>query len=117
AASPWRRYRSGWFLVAWWNCRSPALEWPAMGFVRGFVAPFKGTAYVFRERLWHFVIVPVLLNVALAGGAAFMVGRYWKEELADRAVGSPALGTLLLVVTTGLGTIILFLILQPLVGA
>lgn len=88
-----------------------------MGFVRGFLAPFRGAVYVSRERLWHFVLVPVLLNVALAVGAAFVVGRFWQSELADRAVGSPALGTLLLVVTTALGTVILFLILQPLLGA
>jgi uncharacterized protein involved in cysteine biosynthesis len=88
-----------------------------MGFVRGFLAPFRGAVYVSRERLWHFVLVPVLLNAALAVGAALLVGRFWQKELADRAVGSPALGTLLLVVTTGLGTVILFLILQPLLGA
>ena len=88
-----------------------------MGFLRGFIAPFRGAVYVSRERLWHFVLVPILLNVALAAGSAFLAGRYWKSELADRAVGSPALGTLLLVVTTALGTVILFLILQPLLGA
>jgi uncharacterized protein involved in cysteine biosynthesis len=88
-----------------------------MGFLRGFVAPFRGAMYVSRERLWHFVLVPLLLNLALAAGAALVVGRYWKNELADRAIGSPALGTLLLVVTTVLGTVILFLILQPLLGA
>jgi uncharacterized protein involved in cysteine biosynthesis len=88
-----------------------------MGFLRGFLAPFRGAAYVSRERLWHFVLVPVLLNIALAGGAAYFTGRYWQSELANRAVGSPALATLLLVVTTVLGTVILFLILQPLLGA
>ncbi len=88
-----------------------------MGFLRGFVAPFKGAMYVTRERLWHFVLLPLLLNAALAIGSAFVAGRYWQKELADHAVGSPALGTLLLVVTTGLGTVILFLILQPLLGA
>lgn len=87
-----------------------------MGFLRGFVAPFRGAMYVTRERLWHFVLLPLLFNIALAVGAAFVAGRYWQKELADRAVGSPALGTLLLVVTTALGTVILFLILQPLFG-
>jgi len=83
---------------------------------RGFVAPFRGAVYVARARLWHFVLVPLLLNIALAVGAAFLAGRYWQMELAGRAVGSPVLGTLLLVVTTMLGTVILFLILQPLLG-
>jgi uncharacterized protein involved in cysteine biosynthesis len=73
--------------------------------------------YVTRERMWHFVLLPLLVNIGLAVGAAFLAGRYWQKELADRAVGSPVLGTLLLVVTTALGTVILFLILQPLLGA
>ena len=61
-----------------------------MGFLRGFVAPFRGAVYVSRERLWHFVLVPILLNIALAGGAAYFAGRDWQRELGDRAVGSPA---------------------------
>jgi uncharacterized protein involved in cysteine biosynthesis len=88
-----------------------------MGLFRGFVAPFRGAVYVTRARLWHFVLMPLLLNAALAVGAAFLSGRYWKMELAGRAVGAPVLGTLLLVVTTVLGAVILFLILQPLLGA
>lgn len=88
-----------------------------MGFVRGFVAPFRGAMYVTRERMWHFVLLPLLVNLTLAVGAAFLAGHFWQKELADRAFGSPVLGTLLLVVMTALGTIILFLILQPLLGA
>jgi uncharacterized protein involved in cysteine biosynthesis len=88
-----------------------------MGFFRGFVAPFRGAVYVTRAHLWHLVFVPLLLNVALAGGSAWVAARYWRSELASRAVGSPALGTLLLVVTTALGAVVLFLILQPLLGA
>jgi uncharacterized protein involved in cysteine biosynthesis len=88
-----------------------------MGFLRGFVAPFRGAVYVSRARLWHLVLLPLLLNAALAAGSAWLAARYWRSELRDRAVGSPALGTLLLVVTTALGAIILFLIFQPLLGA
>jgi uncharacterized protein involved in cysteine biosynthesis len=88
-----------------------------MGLFRGFLAPFRGAFYVARARLWHLVLVPLLLNAALAGGAAFLAGRYWQMELAGRPVASPVLGTLLLVVTTLLGTVVLFMILQPLVGA
>lgn len=88
-----------------------------MGFVRGFVAPFRGAVFVSREHLWHLVILPVLLNVALAVGAAWAAARYWRQELADRAIGSPALTYLLFVVATGLGAIVLFLVLQPLLGA
>ena len=89
----------------------------AMGFFRGFAGPFRGAAFVSRERLWHLVVFPVLLNVALAGGAAWAAGHYWRRELADRAIGSPALATLLLVITTTLGAIVLFVLLQPVLGA
>jgi uncharacterized protein involved in cysteine biosynthesis len=88
-----------------------------MGFVRGFLAPFRGAVYVTRARLWHMVIVPLLLNVALAGGAALVTERYLQPELPERVMGSTALGTLLLVILTALATIILFLVLQPLLGA
>ncbi|MES1206541.1 MAG: EI24 domain-containing protein, partial [Pseudomonadota bacterium] len=88
-----------------------------MGFLRGFVAPFRGALFVGRERLWHLVIVPVLLNIALAVGAAWAAARYWRQELADRAVGSPALATVLLVVATTLGAVVLFVALQPVLGA
>ncbi|MBC8132021.1 MAG: EI24 domain-containing protein [Deltaproteobacteria bacterium] len=88
-----------------------------MGFFRGFVAPFRGAVFVGRQRLWHLVLLPVTLNVALAGGAIWAAARYWRQELADRAVGSPALATLLFAGATGLGAIILFIVLQPLLGA
>lgn len=88
-----------------------------MGFFRGLVAPFRGVVFVGRERLWHLVVLPVCLNLALAAGAVWAAAAYWRQELADRAVGSPALATLLLVVATGLGAIILFIVVQPLLGA
>jgi uncharacterized protein involved in cysteine biosynthesis len=88
-----------------------------MGFFRGFVAPFRGAVFVSRERLWHLVVVPLLLNVALAVGAAWAAASYWRQELADRPIGSPALATLLFVVATGLGAIVLFVVLQPIFGA
>lgn len=88
-----------------------------MGFIRGFIAPFRGVAFVSRERMWHLVMVPLLLNAALAVGAAWAAARYWRQELADRAIGSTALATVLFVVATMLGAIILFVVLQPLLGA
>jgi len=88
-----------------------------MGFFRGFVAPFRGALFVSRQRLWPLVILPVLLNVALAVGAAWAAARYWKQELTDRAIGSPALSTLLFVTATIVGAIVLFVALQPVLGA
>lgn len=88
-----------------------------MGFFRGFVAPFRGAVFVARSRMWHLVVVPILLNVALAVGAAWANARYWRQELGDRAVSSPALASVLLVVATVLGAIVLFVALQPVLGA
>jgi uncharacterized protein involved in cysteine biosynthesis len=88
-----------------------------MGFFRGFVAPFRGAVFVTRTGMWPFVIVPILLNMALAIGAAWANARYWRQELADRAASSPALASVLLVVATVLGAIVLFVVLQPLLGA
>jgi uncharacterized protein involved in cysteine biosynthesis len=88
-----------------------------MGFFRGFMAPFRGAVFISRESLWHLAVVPVLLNVMLAVGSAWAAARYWRQELADRAVGSPALANLLLVVASALGAIVLFILLQPLLGA
>jgi uncharacterized protein involved in cysteine biosynthesis len=94
-----------------------ALESRAMGFFRGFVAPFRGVVFINRERMWHLVIVPVLLNVALAVGAAWAAARYWRQELEGKAIGSPALASVLFVVATALGAVVLFVVLQPLLGA
>ena len=38
---------------------------PAVGLVRGFMAPFRGGALIARHRLWHYLVLPILLNVAL----------------------------------------------------
>jgi uncharacterized protein involved in cysteine biosynthesis len=88
-----------------------------MGFFRGFSAPFRAFAFLRRERLMHFTILPILINVALAVGAAWAAALYWKQELAQRTLGSPALASVLLVVTTMLGAIVLFVIFQPVLGA
>jgi uncharacterized protein involved in cysteine biosynthesis len=70
-----------------------------------------------REGLLHLVIVPVLLNVALAVGSAWAAARYWHQEVAHRQVGSPFLEGLLMVVATAIGAIVLFILFQPILGA
>ena len=90
-----------------------------MGFFRGFIAPFHGAVFLARARLWHLALLPVLLNLALAGGAGWAAAHYWRQELGDRAtaLGSPALASVLLVVATTAGAIMLFVVLQPILGA
>jgi CysZ protein len=83
--------------------------------VRGFLAPFRGGLYVARHRLWGYLVAPLLLGLALATAAAVLVLRYWRAEpwMADLLEKSPALGWVALVVFTGLGAVVLFLIAQP----
>lgn len=88
-----------------------------MGFFRGFVAPFRALGFLRRERLLHFAILPVLVNILLAVGAAWSAARYWTQEPAQTTSASPALSSLLFVVATLLGAILLFVVFQPLLGA
>jgi CysZ protein len=90
---------------------------PHRGLVNGFLAPFRGGLYMARRRLWRFLLVPLILNLALAVGALWAASTYWRQELADHLSASPVLGWLFLVVTTALGGLVLFVALQPVLGA
>jgi uncharacterized protein involved in cysteine biosynthesis len=90
---------------------------PLRGLVNGFLAPFRGAIYMARKRLWGYLFVPILLNLALAVGALWAASAYWRQELAEHLTTSPVLGWLFLVVTTALGGIVLFVALQPVLGA
>ena len=70
-----------------------------------------------RQRLWAYLFVPLLLNLALAAGALWAASVYWRQELNQHLTHSPVLGWLFLVVTTALGGIVLFVALQPVLGA
>ena len=88
-----------------------------MGLMRGFLAPFRAVAFVSRAGLWHMVLLPALLNVAVAGGAGWASAHYWRKELTTSAWGSGALASVLMVVLTILGGTLLFIMLQPVTGA
>jgi len=90
---------------------------PHRGLVDGFLAPFRGGLYMMRQRLWAYLFVPLLLNLALAVGALWAASVYWRQELNQHLTHSPVLGWLFLVVTTALGGIVLFVALQPVLGA
>jgi uncharacterized protein involved in cysteine biosynthesis len=87
------------------------------GLVNGFMAPFRGGLYVARQRLWRYLMVPVFLNIALAVGALWAAAGYWHQELSQTVAHSPVLGWIFLVVVTTLGGIILFVAVQPILGA
>jgi CysZ protein len=88
-----------------------------VGFVRGFLAPFRGGVYVARHRLWRYLLIPLLVDLALGGATLLASHRYWREELADMLVTSPVVGWIFLIVMTALGGVILFLVAQPLLLA
>jgi CysZ protein len=90
-----------------------------VGFVRGFLAPFRGGAYVASHGLWRYLVVPVLLDIALSVTAFVLSLRYWRAEpwMADLLDKSPPLGWIALVIFSGLGAVVLFLVVQPLLNA
>jgi len=65
---------------------------PHRGLVNGFLAPFRGAVYMARRRLWRFLLVPLVLNLALAVGALWAASVYWRQELSQHLDHSPVLG-------------------------
>jgi CysZ protein len=84
-----------------------------VGFLRGFLAPFRGGVYVARHRLWHYLLIPVVLCVTLGAATMYASARYWREELASLLTSSPVVGWIFLAVMTVLGGAVLFLVAQP----
>jgi len=90
---------------------------PLLGFFRGLWAPFRGAAFVARHRLWHYLLVPLLLNAALIVGTVILgvhVGRRWLGT-GNLATSLPA--TIGLWVVASVLGLVFFVIAQPLVGA
>jgi CysZ protein len=90
---------------------------PAVGLFRGFLAPFRGAIYVARERMWRHIIVPVVLNVGLGLGTMIAALRFFRKELSSMLESAPVLGGISLFFMTGLGGVLLFILLQPLLNA
>ena len=85
-----------------------------MGFLRGFLAPFRGGLYVFQHPLKRFLLAPLLLSIALAVATMIAARRYWSQELASMVSSTPVLGNFFLGIMTVVGGVVLFLIAQPL---
>jgi len=90
---------------------------PAVGFFRGFLAPFRGAAFISRQRLWRYLVLPIVMNLALGIVLMWAAARYFREELAQMMTGSPVLGGIFLFVATVLGGIVLFIVAQPILNA
>jgi len=95
----------------------PSKSWvtiTAVGFFRGFLAPFRGGLYVLKHPLKRFLVVPLLLSAALAVATMIAARRYWSQELAGMVSSTPVLGGFFLGIMTVVGGVVLFLIAQPL---
>jgi uncharacterized protein involved in cysteine biosynthesis len=89
-----------------------------LGLVRGFVAPFRGALFVARHRLWAYFALPLLINVALAIGAAFggvaLVRDRFGAQLADV---SPLLAWAVFPILALVVAVLFFLVGQPVLSA
>jgi uncharacterized protein involved in cysteine biosynthesis len=90
---------------------------PPVGFFRGFLAPFRGGLYVLQHPLKRYLVIPFVLSVGLAIATMIAARRYWSEELASMVSSTPVLGSFFLGIMTAVGSVVLFLIAQPLLLA
>lgn len=92
---------------------------PPVGLFRGFLAPFRGGVFVARHRLWPYLALPLLLDLALGGAALYGVQRWLRAEswLISLMASQPVVGWLVLVGLTSVGAALVFLVCQPLVLA
>jgi uncharacterized protein involved in cysteine biosynthesis len=88
-----------------------------VGFFRGFLAPFRGGLFIAREKLWGYLAVPLLLNVALGVGTIWAGAHYVRQELGDHFTKSPIVAWLILIFMATLWGIVFFIVLQALLGA
>jgi CysZ protein len=90
-----------------------------VGFFRGFLAPFRGGLYIARHRLWHYLLLPVLLDLALGLGTMFVVQGFLRQEsyVAGPLASNPVVGWLILIGLTLVASAGIFLIAQPLILA
>lgn len=88
-----------------------------MGFFRGLWAPFRGAAFIARHRLWHYLLVPMVLNGLLIAAMVLVGMRVVRRWLGAGAVGTSLSATIgLWVVASALG-LVFFVVTQPLVAA
>jgi uncharacterized protein involved in cysteine biosynthesis len=74
-------------------------------------------AFVSRQRLWRHLLIPVLLNIALAIGAFWAMAAYWRQEVSPSLAGHPIWAWIGFIGTTALAGITVFVALHPLLDA
>jgi CysZ protein len=90
-----------------------------MAVFRGLVAPFRGFLFVARHGLWGYLMVPLVLNVALALGAVVVGLRLARQShFVSGASGMAGLGLEIgLHLLAAVLAMVLFVVLQPLLSA
>ena len=75
--------------------------------------------FVVRHRLWAYLVVPMLLDLALGLSAIYAVQRWLRHEdwLASLITSQPVIGWLVLIGLTSVGATVVFLVAQPLLLA
>ena len=89
-----------------------------MELVRGFASPFRGALFVARHRLWSFFILPILVNLALAGVAAWLGVGYARQLFGAQLEGlAPWLVWVVLPLLGLLVGVLFFIVGQPVLSA
>jgi CysZ protein len=90
-----------------------------VGLFRGFLAPFRGGAFIARKGLWAYLVLPVLLDLALGVATIYFVQGYLRQEsyVSAPLATTPVVGGAILVILTALASAIIFLIFQPILTA
>lgn len=88
-----------------------------MGFFRGLWAPFRGAAFVARHGLWHYLVLPLLINAGLITGAVILGVRVGRRLLGTGSLATSVAATIGLWVIAAVLGLIFFVVAQPLLSA
>src|SRR3954463_9130174 len=88
-----------------------------VGFFRGLLAPFRGIAFVARHRLWHYLVLPLLVNAALLTGAVVLGVPVRRRLLGPGSLATSVAATIGLWVIAAVLGLIFFVVAQPLLSA
>jgi uncharacterized protein involved in cysteine biosynthesis len=89
-----------------------------MGLFRGFFAPLRGAIFMARYGLLGYLVLPLLLNAGLAVLTVWLGLHFVRGWMGTGLFASwPTLSGVLLVLAACVGGILLFVLLQPVVGA
>lgn len=87
------------------------------GLFRGLLAPYRGIVFVVEQRLWRYLLAPLLLNLALGVGAFWAMAAYWRQEVSPSLTAHPIWAWIGFVGATVLSGIAVFVAVHPLLNA